>query len=76
MPVAPPLTDACGYCCGYCGGRDARTSCEEYNVIFYCSAEHKTLDRDLHMTPCHTITGLRREVQEEERRVRAIGEDE
>ncbi|KAL3483625.1 hypothetical protein BJX62DRAFT_244710 [Aspergillus germanicus] len=67
MPVAPPVTDACGYC----GGRDARTPCEECNVMFYCSAEHGTLDRDLHMTPCHTITGLRSKVQEE-RRVRAI----
>jgi hypothetical protein len=55
MPVAPPLTDACGYC----DGRDARTPCVECNVMFYCSAEHKILDRDSHMTPCHTITGLR-----------------
>jgi hypothetical protein len=44
--------------------------------MFYCSAEHKGLDRDLHMAPCRTITGLRRKVQEEERRIRSIGEDE
>ncbi|KAL2844937.1 hypothetical protein BJX68DRAFT_242600 [Aspergillus pseudodeflectus] len=49
MPVAPPLTDECGYY----GGRDARTLCEECNVMFYCSTEHKALGRDLHMTPCH-----------------------